>query len=434
MVRLQGIQKSFADKVVLKDINLQIREGSILALAGENGAGKSTLMNILCGVLAPDHGEIHINENVYPQLNTTLAKTLGIAMVHQHFLLDDELSVLDNLILTSPDKWVTESSLPLGFQLLPRKQATHDLEAQIPEEAKLEIAMGEVSVGTKQRLEILRVVMGAPKIVIFDEPTACLNEIERQKFFARVKQLKENGAAVVYISHKLAEIFTLADSIVVLRKGECSAPLNPSETSVDQVAQMMVGEIPISTVVPQKTIVGIAGVEGNGQKNYIQKLLAGCDRKNTGYVSDDRLKESVVASMTLLENWKLSGLSEDTFARCMEAHDVKPRESDCLISELSGGNQQKFVIAREIQLAKKMFIVCEPTRGVDVKAKQQIHEAICRVAAQGVQTVVVSSDLEELMHLSQTIKVLYRGQWIAEFSAPPFDSGKIALAMAGVAP
>ena len=473
MVELRGICKSFGSKIVLQDVNLHVGAGQVHAIVGENGAGKTTLMRILSGILEPDQGVIASGEREFSSLTPELASQLGVAMIHQHFLLDDELSILDNFILTSPQQWSRPQVLPQWLRWLDRRRAKPVVQNQLPENVQAEELVSSASVGLKQRLEILRVLIKNPRLIIFDEPTAVLNEIERQKLFNKIQELKSQGCAVVYISHKLTEVFELADQITVLKNGQCSPALNPSTVSMGQVAQMMVGEIPknptkrsaqaqeiILQIHSDKTplqvrrgeIVGIAGVEGNGQNALVRGILDPTRREDiqvqilnqnqtklnqvrqcgVGFVSDDRHKESAIAQMTLLENWQMADLPTQAFTEAIGRLEVKPNSPTEIFANLSGGNQQKFVLARELALAKNLLIASEPTRGVDLRAKNKIHEAILKVAEAGTACLVVSSDLEELSTLCHRIFVIYRGQWVREFTSQGLDQQHVAMAMAGV--
>ncbi|WP_224244134.1 ABC transporter ATP-binding protein [Hyalangium gracile] len=479
-------------------MSLDIHAGELLALVGENGAGKSSLMNVLYGLYHPDSGDILLDGKPVRFKSPRDAIARGIGMVHQHFMLVPTLTVTENVVLgREPTRWgrmdverahaeVTATCQRFGFQL--------DVRARVD----------TLSVGSQQKVEIVKALHRGAKVLILDEPTAVLTPQEAEDLFRVARGLKEQGHTVVFISHKLREVLSVAERIAVMRRGKRVAEVKAAETSADALANLMVGEArpagaaiqpyqpPTGPVVLEATnlkartdgggmalngvsltvhageIVGIAGVDGNGQRELAEVLtglrpledgggtllgkpLRGLNpdearRRGLSHVPEDRLRRAVVKGMSVEENVALGRQGLPPFARgpwldfkgrrertrkLLGAYDVRPPDPLLPIQALSGGNQQKVVVARELDCEPKLVVVVQPTRGLDISAVAQVHSRLREERARGVGVLLISLDLEEVLTMADRVYVLFEGRVTGTFTRPEFDEREIGGRMLG---
>ena len=484
LVALQGITKRFPGVVANDDVSLELRPGEVHALVGENGAGKSTLMRVLYGIYPADDGRIEVRGREAKISSPRDAIALGIGMVHQHFVLVDRFSVTENIILGeeggpvldvgAANRRVAELADQYGFRVIPTA------------------LVEDLSVGEEQRVEILKALYRGVDILILDEPTSVLTPGETKDLFGNLRKLREAGRTIVFISHKLDEVLEIADRITVLRRGHIVGETRPAETSKARLAEMMVGrpvlfrlEKPdveigepllrveglagegklngVSLEVRAGEILGVAGVEGNGQRELAETLiglrkpesgsirLEGVDitgrhvreirNFGVGFIPEDRHDQGLVLDMTLWENSVLgrqddrdfsSGLGvllirkiKELAARLVRQFDVRTRSIEVMASTLSGGNQQKLILARELETDPRLLIAAQPTRGLDVGAIEFVWKEILEQKAAGRAVLLISAELDEIYALSDRIVTLYEGRITGEFppDAPPEQVG-----------
>ena len=492
-VRLRGIGKRFPGVIANDDINIDVRQGTIHALVGENGAGKSTLMKILYGVQPPDSGTIEINGSQVKLHSPADAIANGVGMVFQHFMLADNLTVLENVVLGA------ERRHGIGGSARKEIQRISDAYGLNVEPDRLVETMG---VGARQRVEILKVLYRGARIVILDEPTAVLVPHEVDELFDNLRELKSEGISVIFISHKLDEVLAVADEITVIRRGTTVATVDPKAVTARQLAELMVGsELPspnteASTVtdevllsvrdlgldtehgrpvlegigfdIHRGEVLGIAGVEGNGQEELVEAIMgmrrgvhgtvrlgdrdistmSTRDRREAGvgYIPADRHRHGLLLDAPLWENRVLGhqfrppsvkhGLIDKAGARkdsrrIIEEYDVRTPGPDVLASALSGGNQQKFIVGREMSSEPILLIASHPTRGVDVGAQAAIWDHIKRARREGLAVLLISADLDELIGLSDTIEVVLRGRLVGTFDPAKVTPEELGSAMTG---
>ncbi|MGY1834084.1 ABC transporter ATP-binding protein [Blastococcus sp. SYSU DS0510] len=477
-VELRGITKRFPGVVANKDIELAVRRGEVHAIVGENGAGKSTLMKTLYGEHRPDEGTILVDGRPVQFRSPADAIAAGIGMVHQHFMLADNFTVLENVVLGSE---------PTKGGRLDRAAAGRRIE-EISERYGLGLRpddlVEDLGVGDRQRVEIAKVLYRNARTLILDEPTAVLVPQEVDELFGNLAELKREGLTVIFISHKLDEVRKVADAITVIRRGTTVGEADPRTTTAKQLAEMMVGaelptpELRSSTVrqtpvlrlagvtvasdagrplvdgvdltVREGEVVGIAGVEGNGQAELVEAImglrslaagtvhlgeqdLTGWSTRarreaGIGFIPEDRHRQGMLLDAPLWENRILGhqtrppaargpfidrkGARADT-ERIMREYDVRAPGPDTLAVALSGGNQQKLIVGREMSAAPRLLIAAHPTRGVDVGAQSVIWELLKDARGEGMGIVLVSADLDELIGLSDTLHVMFRGRLVA---------------------
>ena len=504
-IELQGISKRFGPVLANQEIDLAIQPGEVLGLLGENGAGKSTLMNILSGLYQPDTGEILIDGKPVQFAGPGDSIASGIGMVHQHFMLVPVFSVVENVILG-----VEPTGKGDFLDLDTAREQVQQINARYGMEVPSDTLIEDLPVGIQQRVEILKVLFRSADVLILDEPTAVLTPQEVESFFAIVRALRDAGKAIVFITHKLHEIMEIADRVSVLRQGRIVGHGTPSEFSEGDLAEMMVGR-PVSFSVgrtaatPGQTvleldnasmveagqdvrlsnislavrageIVGIAGVQGNGQTELVE-AITGLIGLNGGsvrflnneitsssvrarhamgiaHIPEDRQKSGMVASFTVAENMVLNSYYDDPVARgvqidwqqvndqaaeaCLK-YDVRTPSVFLGAGSLSGGNQQKMVVARELERDVRLVVASQPTRGVDVGSIEYIHSQLVACRDRGNAVLIVSSELDEILDLSDRIYVMYGGRVIAEFDNHRAEDGsggadrnQIGLAMAGI--
>ncbi|WP_375496910.1 ABC transporter ATP-binding protein [uncultured Jatrophihabitans sp.] len=498
-VVLSGITKRYPGVVANKDINLTVRRGDVHAIVGENGAGKSTLMKILYGMQRPDEGEIAVDGQPVTFSSPADAIKAGIGMVHQHFMLADNLTVAENIILGAE---------PSRGGLINRRSARNRI-AEISDSYGLglrpDALVETLGVGDRQRVEICKVLYRGARILILDEPTAVLVPQEVDELFGNLRELKAEGLTVLFISHKLDEVLSVADAITMVRRGTTVGTADPKTTSARQLAELMVGsELPVpelreSTVtdivelavsgltvrsadgravlddvdfaIRRGEIVGIGGVEGNGQAELVEAILGlrpvesgsitlGNDditrwptrRRRTsgiGYIPEDRHRQGLLLEAPLWENRILGHQTERPNARgpfidvasarrdterIVREYDVRTPGIDVTAASLSGGNQQKLIVGREMSAKPSVLIASHPTRGVDVGAQAAIWDQLREARAEGLAVLLISADLDELIGMSDTLQVILRGRLVAEMDPRTVTPVELGAAMTGVDP
>ena len=496
-LELRGITKRFPGVLANDNVSLTARSGKVLALIGENGAGKSTLMNVLSGLYHPDAGEIIIDGVLQNFGDPGDAIRAGIGMVHQHFMLVPVFSVYENVVLGVEPI--------LGPGILNRKKArteVRDISQKYGLAVDPDAMVEDLPVGIQQRVEIIKVLLRGARILVFDEPTAVLTPQEVIEFFGIVAELKSRGATIIFITHKLKEALAIADDITVLRDGKVAGYADPKTATQEDLASMMVGRA-IDLVVDKAEsepgdevlrlhdvqmvddygrpllravtfevrageIVGIAGIQGNGQTELVEAITGllpiasgrveflGTDithytpRKRhaagIAHVPEDRNEMGMVESFTISENLVLDSYYAAPYssrgvmhgeairesARALvDAYDVRPAIIENTGGALSGGNAQKMIVAREFSRDVPMVICAQPTRGIDVGSIEYIHEQIVRKRDEGKAILIVSTELDEIFALSDRILVMYDGQIVAERKASETTPTEIGLFMAG---
>ncbi|HTF46361.1 MAG TPA: ABC transporter ATP-binding protein [Pseudonocardia sp.] len=506
-VQLVGISKSFPGVIANSNIDLVVRTGEVHALCGENGAGKSTLMKILYGMQQPDSGHIEVNGAQVRFRSPSDAIKAGIGMVHQHFMLADNLTVAENVLLGA------ESEHGIGGKA---RRRIAELAATTGLRVDPNLPLARLGVADRQRVEILKVLYRGARVVILDEPTAVLVPQEVDELFGTVREMRAQGYTFLFISHKLDEVRSIADTITVIRRGRCVGTVDPRQVTSRRLAEMMVGsELPdpgsrestvtdrealrvedltllaedgerrvldsVSLVVHAGEVLGIAGVEGNGQTELVETIMAmrqaasgrvllghagdgagteggqvdltplGTLRRREagiGYVPEDRTRHGLLPSQPLWANRVLGYQSRPPISRgvlldvraaradterIVTEFDVRTPGVDVPAAALSGGNQQKLVVGRELSGDPVLLIASHPTRGVDVGAQAMIWEVIRGAQRDGLAVLLVSADLDELIGLSDTIKVMLRGRLVADADPATVTPEQLGAAMTGAA-
>jgi simple sugar transport system ATP-binding protein len=484
LVVLEHITKRFPGVLANDDVSLELRAGEVHALVGENGAGKSTLMRVLYGMYPADEGRILVNGQQVDVSSPRVAIANGIGMVHQHFVLVDPFTVTENVILG-------DEGGPL-LDIDAAHERVGDLAERYGFSVRPSAIVEELSVGEEQRVEILKALYRGVDILILDEPTAVLTPGESKELFANLRQLRADGKSIVFISHKLDEVLEIADRITVLRRGRVVGETTPAQTSKAKLAEMMVGRpvlfrlekpqvergAPVLTVsgllgegklngisleVHAGEILGIAGVEGNGQRELAETIIglrrpakgsvtldgtditgwSVKDVRNHGvaYIPEDRHEQGLVLDMTLWENVALGRHDDADFSgrlgvmfigkikalaeRLIRMFDVRARSIAATAGTLSGGNQQKLILARELDSDPKLLLAAQPTRGLDVGAIEFVWRQILEQKAAGRAVLLISAELDEIYALSDRILTLYEGRITGEYrpDAAPEDIG-----------
>jgi len=529
-IRCIGVSKTFGSTRANEDVSFTVERGSIHGLVGENGAGKSTCVKMLYGLYRPDVGNIEINGRKAIFSSSTDAIAAGVGMVHQHFMLSPTHSVLDNIVLGAEPLSGWSRFLPAAFRTIDRVGARHAITAagkayglEVPLDAKVET----LAVGVQQRIEILKLLYRKAQILILDEPTAVLTPAETAVLFGNLRRLKAEGHTIVIITHKLDEVLALTDQVTVFRGGRVVGHVATRETSAEELAGMMVGRsVKLSlevvsgrlaqdsspilsvehlTVVPRKVstgdnttakpvlrdvslavrggeIVGVAGVEGNGQRDLFDSILqvdrhlwqttgdiqisgedgtsGGRGRMTTarlrqtslGVIPFDRHREGLLLEASARENVILgyqalrdnhskvsvgwfpvlgSRVTRERAAKVVQEFDVRPGDPELRSGALSGGNQQKLIFGRELVRDPRLILAANPIRGVDVGAIEFIHSRLVAARDRGAAILLFSSDLDEILTLSDRVLVMYDGAVVGEFTRKTADRARIGLLMGG---
>lgn len=496
VIEMRHITKEFGTFKANDDVNLQVKKGEIHALLGENGAGKSTLMNMLSGILEPTSGEIYLNGKVVKVTSPTAANRLGIGMVHQHFMLVDAFTVTENIILGSEKT---------HFGTLNKKAARKEIE-EVSKRYGLSVNpdayVRDISVGMQQRVEILKTLYRGAEVLIFDEPTAVLTPQEIDELITIMKELVKEGKSIILITHKLDEIKAVADRCTVIRRGKGIGTVNIKDVTSQQLADMMVGRAvsfktakklaqpkevvldvqnlvvkenrgveavkDLSLQVRAGEVLGIAGIDGNGQSELLQALtglrkvesgritINGDDITNrtprkitesgVGHVPEDRHKYGLVLDMTLAENIGIQTYYQEPYSKMgvlnygeineharelIQEFDVRTVNELVAAKALSGGNQQKAIIAREVSRDPDLLIVANPTRGLDVGAIEFIHKRLIEQRDKLKAVLLISFELEEILNVSDRIAVIHAGKIVGIVDPNETSEKELGLLMAG---
>ena len=495
-MNLIGVSKRFGDLLANDHIDLDVRPGEVHALLGENGAGKTTLMNILYGLYHPDAGRIELRGHPVQITSPRQAIQLRIGMVHQHFMLVPNFSVVENIILGLPIE---------GAPYLDLKRAAgkiSELAGRYGMQIDPYALVGDLPVGVQQRVEIIKTLYRGAELLILDEPTAVLTPLEVREFFGVLKNLVKHGLSVIFISHKLNEVLDVSDRITVLRRGQKVGTLLTAQATLPRLAEMMVGREVIlqanrapaqfgpvileaqalqalnnqghaalnnvSLQIRAGEILGIAGVDGNGQQELAEVvtglrplhagriLINGRDltgrpaadfiSNGVAFIPADRHQVGLVLDFTIADNLIIKRTADPAFARhgvldseaiqafssqAVQDFDIRAGSSADLARQLSGGNQQKIILAREIESAPTVLIAMHPTRGLDIGAMEYVQSKLLEQRARGVAVLLISTELEELLSLSDRIAVMFRGEIMGEAPGDPSSLDAIARMMLG---
>lgn len=495
-LEMRGITKRFPGVVANDHIDLSIRPGEIHAILGENGAGKTTLMNVLYGLARPDEGQLLLDGRPMVLAGPTDAISRGISMVHQHFMLIPVLSVAENVVLGSETM--------ANALLIDRREAERrvlDLSKRFGFDLDPTATVATLTVGQQQRVEILKALYRQARILVLDEPTAVLTPQETEEIFELLRRLAAEGHSIIFISHKLYEVLAIADRITVIRRGRVIGERVPSETSEEELAELMVGRqvqltasrgsgepgqpmlrveglrvtddrhrelvAGVDLEVRAGEILGIAGVAGNGQDELVEALMGlrrpsggrvvlndlvvtgysprRMNRARTGYVPGDRQRLGLILSFPVYDNLVLTSYYREPFAHgwrrddgaILESaleqlvrYDIRTSSAAAITATLSGGNQQKVVVAREFDCPLDLLVLDQPTRGLDVGSIEFIHRQIIAKRDAGTAVLLVSAELDEVLELADRIAVMYRGRIVCEMDGRTADKGEIGLFMA----
>jgi len=497
-VEMSGITKKFGDFVANEEINLTVHRGEVHALLGENGAGKTTLMNVLYGLLKPTSGSIKINGKSLNISDPNIAIKNGIGMVHQHFMLVEPFSVTENIILGN------ESTR--NFGILDAEKGEEEV-VRLSEQYGLTVdpraLIQDLSVGSQQRVEILKTLYRGAQILIFDEPTAVLTPQEIKELVAIISNLTEAGKSIIIITHKLNEIKQMADFCTIIRRGRHIDTVDVSKVTEEDLAAKMVGREVSFEVAKEKQspgekildikelcvedsrgimvvnglnlqlhkgeILGIAGVDGNGQTQLIEALtglrktksgrieIFGKDITNlppgkiinnhkVSHIPEDRQKRGLVFEFDIAENMILETYFKPAFSKgftllhkniyqnaatLIKKFDIRPQDATIQAKSLSGGNQQKMIIAREVSNEPELLIAAQPTRGLDVGAIEYVHQALVAQRNEGKGVLLISFELDEIMNVSDRIAVIFEGKIVGILDADDADEKELGLLMAG---
>lgn len=495
-LKFKDITKTFPGVVANEKVNLEIFKGEIHALLGENGAGKSTLMNILYGLYKQDSGEIYLKGKELVTNSPRDAIDNGIGMIHQHFMLVPRFTVLENIVLGQP------SEKPPLLDLAKLRQDVQEAAEKFNIKVNLDAVVEDLAVGVQQRVEILKALYKGAELLILDEPTSVLTPQESQDLFRMLMSLKEKGCTIIFISHKLKEIMQICERITVLRDGKVIKTVNKAETTPEELSKLMVGrdisfritkneaQVGEEVLVLEKVslhsdksmpllqevslrirageILGIAGVDGNGQRE-LAEVISGLQKPSSGkirffgqdvtgattrqliemglsFIPADRRNQGLVTEHSIAENFILEtfyqkpftkGISLDrnaisTFAeQLIKEYDVKTPHYNIPVKNLSGGNQQKVVVGREIAKKPKILLVMQPTWGLDVGACEFVYKKLLEEREKGVAILLISTELEEVRSLADRLVVLYEGQIMGEVDPKTATVEEIGLMMAG---
>jgi ABC-type uncharacterized transport system ATPase subunit len=498
VLEVKGITKQFPGVLANDHVDFDLQQGEIHALLGENGAGKTTLMNVLYGLYRPDQGEIFRGDQPITMHSPKDAITHGIGMVHQHFMLVPVFTVTDNIMLGAET---------VHNGVLARREVSgqiRELSRQYGLDVDPDAFVRDLPVGIQQRVEIVKTLYRKADILILDEPTAVLTPQEADDLFRIMRELTSKGVSIIFITHKLKEVLAIADRITVMRAGRVVGTTTPAETDEHRLAAMMVGREVILNVekkpaepgeemlqvrqlhvtdqrgletvrgitfsVREGEILGIAGVQGNGQTELVEALTGLCRTRGgqvflnghdvtgksprpvieTGmaHIPEDRQRHGLVLSYPIADNlilctyylppFGVNGVIhnravDENARKLVQAYDIRTPSAYTVVSKLSGGNQQKVIVARELSRTVHLLIANQPTRGLDVGSIEYIHRQIVDMRDRGVAVLLVSAELDEIMSLADRIAVIYRGQIVAVVDADQVSRAELGLLMAGSA-
>lgn len=495
---MEHITKRFGDVYANRDINLEVREGEVHTLLGENGAGKSTLMNVLFGLYQPTEGDIYLHGKKVRIDSPAQAVRLGIGMVHQHFMLVEAMTVFENIILGD------RNTKGVFIDKEARKKEILELSERYGLDVELDKPITEIAVGAQQRVEILKALYKGAELLVLDEPSAALTDIEVEGLFKIMHKLTEEGKSIIFISHKMREVLRISDRITILRAGETVCTLDRAATTGEELANLMIGRelvpshyekieqpgapvIELRNVDFQKTskhnglngvslavgrgeIVGIAGVDGNGQSQLAQVVTGvltpdggevdmkgsrvaqftpnGFILENVSHIPEDRNKMGLIGNMSVMDNIVLKSTDTPAFSdarglhlkkkairsyalKMQEKYDIRCASIDQEARNLSGGNQQKVILARELEGQPDLLVAVHPTRGLDIGATRFVHDTMIEARDRGCGVLLISADFDEILEVSDRIVVMFEGQVMGVYPGknPPIE--EISLAMAG---
>lgn len=498
LIRMEHISKRFGAFYANRDISLAVRRGEVHTLLGENGAGKSTLMNILSGLYQPTEGRIFWNGKEEKITSPAHAVKLGIGMVHQHFMLVEAMTVFENIILGD------RNAKGFFINREARRKEIQDLSRKYGLDVELDKDITEISVGAQQRVEILKALYHGADLLILDEPSAALTDIEVEGLFAIMKKLVDSGKSIIFISHKMREVLRVSDRITVLREGKAIATVDGKGVDEKELVALMIGHRlsedqyrkaesngltalkldgisyhkkskhnglnGLSLELRRGEILGIAGVDGNGQTQLAQvvtgiiapeegEMFRGSDkvsvfdpsafiRDHVGHVPEDRKLQGLVGDMSVSENLVLKATADRRFSygkgmflkkrairsyaeEMVTRYDIRCQSVNQQVRSLSGGNQQKVILARELEAVPEILVAAHPTRGLDIGATRFVHERMIEARDYGTGILMISADFDEILEMSDRIIVMFEGQIMGEFSGknPPVE--EISLAMTG---
>lgn len=495
-VSVRGIIKKFPGIIANKKIDLDFYGGEMHAVLGENGAGKSTLMKIISGIYQQDEGIVLIRGKERTISSPRDAFNLGIGMVHQHFIKIDSLSVIENIILGM-------AGAPLSLDIENAKERVGKISQKYGLKVPMSAKIGTLPIGLQQRVEILRLLYRNADILIFDEPTAFLTPQESKRLGEIIRDLASEGRAIIYITHKLNEVFSISDVVTVMRAGSVIGTMKTSEVNEDKLVQMMIGEKlsqkkharidgqdkPIlkikdltakndlgalilnglNLIVNYGEILGIAGVSGNGQQE-LAEVITGLRPVINGevwiedkdiifaspldvieagvsYVPGDRMRMGLIPALPvrdnlILKNYRREPISSGMFinktkaqtysAQMINEYEIKVPDVNMPIQLLSGGNQQKVILARELSEPHQLLIVEQPTRGLDVKATRAVHQLLLQERDKGCAILLISSDLDEILNLSDRIAVIFEGKIVSVIPSNETNAHQLGLLMTGI--
>ena len=498
LLRMENMTKVFGEVYANKDINLSVLEGEVHTLLGENGAGKSTLMNILIGLYQPTKGNIYLRGEKVRIDSPSKAVKLGIGMVHQHFMLVEALTVFENIILgITRDKSLFIKKEAIRKEIL-------ELARRYGLAIEIDKPISEISVGARQRVEILKALYRGAELLILDEPTAALTDIEVEGLFQIIRKLTAEKKSVIFISHKMREVLEISDRITILRSGQTIRTLERSSAQQAELASLMIGRELISSeydkvseagdpvlvlnnvcyhksskhngishislCIGQGEILGIAGVDGNGQSQLAQVVTgviapesgeillharkvakfipADFINSNVSHIPEDRNKMGLIGNMTVKENLVMKSIEKKRISvrkglylkrkaiteyanEMKDKYDIRCSSVNQEIRNLSGGNQQKIVLARELEENPRLLVAVHPTRGLDIGAAKYVHDTMIASRDKGCGILLISADFDEVLKLSDRIAVMYEGQIAGVYSGRKPPVKEISLAMAG---
>lgn len=498
ILRMEHITKRFGSVYANKDVNLTVRRGEVHTLLGENGAGKSTLMNVLFGLYQPTEGCIYLNGKKVKITSPAQAVKLGIGMVHQHFMLVEAMTVFENIILGD------KSATGIFIDRNARKKEILALSERYGLDVDLDKQITEIAVGAQQRVEILKALYRGAELLVLDEPSAALTDLEVEGLFRIMEKLKSEGKSIIFISHKMREVLHISDRITILRAGQTICTLDRKETNGEELANLMIGRelkpshyqkmseagapvvalkqvcynqnakhsglSGIDLTVGRGEIVGIAGVDGNGQSQLAQIVTGvlapdsgevdmkgsrvakftpnGFILENVSHIPEDRNKMGLVGNMSVKDNIVLKETASPRFSRAhgmflrkkairdyaldmQKKYDIRCSSIEQEARNLSGGNQQKIILARELENDPDLLVAVHPTRGLDIGATRFVHDSMIEARDRGCGVLLISADFDEILEVSDRIVVMFEGQIMGIYSGatPPIE--QISLAMAG---